>query len=194
MATDPVEILNRRNAEVARIRGYADLTEEAKNRRIGEVNERAEQEYRQASEDQERERAERLERAEKALFATPYPYAASDVEKAQIRALRRAAYDSVYQSLQSLGPGGEAREHLERLLERAERTQDPELAAAVYHVATERGERSVANSYLEKRPKEKQRWEEYVEARTEAESLEGLFERAVTDRMAQQSPHPSRRG
>jgi hypothetical protein len=41
MTTDPVEILNRRNAEVARIRGFADLTEEAKGRRIAAANERA---------------------------------------------------------------------------------------------------------------------------------------------------------
>ena len=46
MTTDPVEILNRRNTEVAQIRGYADLTEDAKNRHIAEVNERAQQEYR----------------------------------------------------------------------------------------------------------------------------------------------------
>ena len=32
MAKDPTEILNQRNAEVAKIRGFADLTEEAKNR------------------------------------------------------------------------------------------------------------------------------------------------------------------
>jgi hypothetical protein len=37
MATDPVEILNRRNAEVAQFCGILDLTEEAKNRRIAEV-------------------------------------------------------------------------------------------------------------------------------------------------------------
>jgi hypothetical protein len=30
MATDPVAIINQRNAEVAKIRGYADLTEEAR--------------------------------------------------------------------------------------------------------------------------------------------------------------------
>jgi predicted nucleotidyltransferase len=41
MATDPTEILNRRNAEVAQIRGFVDFTEEAKNRRIAGVNERA---------------------------------------------------------------------------------------------------------------------------------------------------------
>ena len=154
MATDPTEILNRRNAEVAKIRGYADLTEEAKERRIAEVNERAQAEYAEAREADERERAERAEKAEKALFETPYPYAASDVEMAQIRALRRGAYESVYGSLYLLEPE-EAREELDRLLTRAERTQDPELADAVYHVATERGERSVADAYLETRPKAK---------------------------------------
>jgi hypothetical protein len=63
MAKDPIEILNARNAEVERIRGYADLTEEAKQRRIDEVNARPRAEYQQAIEDQKRERAERLERS-----------------------------------------------------------------------------------------------------------------------------------
>jgi hypothetical protein len=69
-------------------------------------------------------------------------------------------------------------------LERAERTGDPDLAAAVYHVATERGERGVADSYLETRPKERQRWEEYVAAQTEAQSLERLFDRAITAKLS----------
>jgi hypothetical protein len=64
MGTDPVEILNRRNAEVAKIRGYADLTEEAKERRIAEVNERAKAEYAEAREAAEREIRERREKAE----------------------------------------------------------------------------------------------------------------------------------
>jgi len=45
---------------------------------------------------------------------------------------------------------------------RAERTRDPELADAFYHVATERGIRKVAEAYLEKRPQAKGRWEEFV--------------------------------
>ena len=91
MATDPLEILNRRNAEVAQIRGYQDLTEKAKARRIAEVTERAQQEYRQAVADQEQEIRKRVEKAEKAVFATPCPYGASDAQKAQIRAARRAS-------------------------------------------------------------------------------------------------------
>jgi hypothetical protein len=78
MATDPTEILNQRNAEVAKIRGYADLTEEAKNRRIAEVNERAQAAYAEARETNERERAERLERSKKGVFRIPIPATATD--------------------------------------------------------------------------------------------------------------------
>src|SRR5688500_2914689 len=48
MATDPAEILNQRNVEVAKIRGFVDLTEEAKERRVAEVNERAQTQYAEA--------------------------------------------------------------------------------------------------------------------------------------------------
>ena len=112
------------------------------------------------------------------------------MEEAQLRALRRSAYDAVYDrtapGFESGDPEGvrHAREELERLLERAERTGDPELAAAVYHVATERGERSVADAYLETRRNEKRRWEEYVEAMRETQSLERLFDRAITAKLS----------
>jgi hypothetical protein len=138
MAADPVEILNQRNTEVAQIRNFADLTDEAKDRRIAEVSERAQAEYADALEAREREISERAQKAERALFETPYPYAASDVEKAQMRALRRGAYESVYNSIASNPDPEHVNEELDRLLARAERTQDPELADAVYHVATER--------------------------------------------------------
>ena len=144
---------------------------------------------------EERALQERAAKAEKALFQPSYPYGASDVEMAQLRALRRNAYDAVYDrtapGFESGDPEGvrHAREELERLLERAERTGDPELAAAVYHVATERGERSVADSYLETRPNEKRRWEEYVEAMRETQSLDRLFDRAITAKLS-----PAREG
>jgi DNA-nicking Smr family endonuclease len=185
MTTDPTEILNRQNAEIAQIRGYVDLTEEAKNKRIAEVTARARAEYAEAREAGERERAERVAKAEAALFQTPYPYAASDLEQAQIRALRRGAYESV-EALLARVPGPEdAGEELDRLLTRAERTQDPELADAVYHVATERGARNIADAYLEKRPHAKRRWEEFVAASQEAresQGVEGLLARSITDR------------
>ena len=117
------------------------------------------------------------------------------MEIAQLRALRRNAYDAVYDRTTPGFESGDpdalrhARAELERLLERAERTGDPELAAAVYHVATERGERSVADSYLERRPNEKRRWEEYVETMRESQSLGRLFGRMVTEKLS-----PAREG
>src|SRR5215210_7474516 len=185
MATDPAEILNQRNAEVAKIRNLADLTDEAKERRIAEVSERARAEYSEAREAAEREIRERAQKAEKALFETPYPYAASDVEMAQIRALRRGAYESVYNSIASNPDPEHVNEELDRLLARAERTGDPELADAGYHVATERGVRRVADAYLEKRPQAKRRWEEFVAAQTEASELRGMghiLERGLAER------------
>ena len=191
MATDPTEILNRRNAEVAKIRGFVDLTEEAKERRIAEVNERAQAQYAEAREADERKRAERVEKAEKALFETPYPYAASDVEQAQIRALRRGAYDGVYSSIAFSEDPEYAAEELDRLLTRAERTGDPELADAVYHVATERGVRKVADAYLEKRPQAKRRWEEFVAASQEvsqSRDIMHLIGRGLTERALSSDP------
>jgi hypothetical protein len=191
MATDPAEILNQRNAEVAKIRGYVDLTEEDKNRMIAEVNERAQAEYAEAREAAEREIRERVQKAEKSLFETPYPYAASDMEMAQIRALRRGAYESVYNSIALVPDPEYVNEELDRLLTRAERTGDPELADAVYHVATEKGIRKVADAYLEKRPHAKRRWDEFVAAGQEAEQsrgVEGLLGRSLTERALSSDP------
>jgi hypothetical protein len=191
MATDPVEILNQRNAEVAKIRGFADLTEEAKERRIAEVNERAQAQYAEAREADERERDERVEKAEKALFEAPYPYAASDVEQAQIRALRRGAYEGVYSSIALVPDPEYVNEELDRLLTRAERTGDPELADAVYQVATEKGVREVADAYLEKRPQAKRRWEEFVAASQEvsqSRDIMHLIGRSLTERALSSDP------
>jgi hypothetical protein len=136
MTTDPAEILNQRNAEVQQIRGYADLTEEAKQRRIDEVSARAREEYEQALENRERERAERLERSKKAVFRVPIPATATDAEEAQIHAAYCAAYNDVYYSTSVFADGpGEAQEELERLLGQAERSGDKLLAAACYHRA-----------------------------------------------------------
>jgi hypothetical protein len=185
MSTSTTEIKRRLDAEVEKIRGYADLTEEAKTRRVAEAYAQAEQEYREAVAEEERKVQERAEKAERAVFEYGHPLGASDVEKAQLRALQRDAYNSVYDSLYFL-EGAEAREELERLLVRAERTGDTELARAVYHIATERGERQVADAYLEKHPTEQKKWEEYVQARREANSLntlEGRLGRMMGERL-----------
>jgi hypothetical protein len=89
MATDPVEILNRRNAEVAQVRGFADLTDEAKSRKIEEVTQKANAEYQEAIEANRQEIADRLQRTKKAVFRIPVSYGATDAEEAQIHAAYR---------------------------------------------------------------------------------------------------------
>jgi hypothetical protein len=81
----PTEIRQRLDAEIEQIRGYVDLTEEAKERRIAEAREKANAEYQEAVEAEERAVQERAEKAEKALFQSSYPYGASEVEMAQLR-------------------------------------------------------------------------------------------------------------
>ena len=192
MAKDPVEILNQRNAEIAKIRGYADLTEEATQRRIDEVNARARQEHRQALEDQERERAERLEKSKAGVFRVPIPYGATEAEAAQIHAAYRAAYNDVYYSTSVFADGPEeAQEELERLLVQAERSGDKLLAQAAYHRAIDLGIQSVVDSYLSSSPAESKAWETYTEAHQEAnqsKDLGFLLERSLTERALDGDP------
>jgi len=139
MATDPVEILNQRNAEVAKIRGFADLTDEAKERRIAEVSERARAQYAEALEAGERESAERLQKSERAVFRVPVSATATDAEEAQIHAAYRAAWGDVYSCTHSPESPGQAQGELERILGQAERTGDKLLARAAYHRAIDLG-------------------------------------------------------
>ncbi len=185
MTTDPTEILNRRNAEVAKIRGFADLTEEAKARRIAEVSERARAEYAEALEANERERTERLERSKRAVFRTPIPATATDAEAAQIHAAYRAAYNDVYSNTLFFDSPAEAGEELERLLGQAERSGDELLARAAYHRAIDLGVQSVVDSYLSSRPAESRAWERYTEAHQEvsqSKGIDGLLGRAFAER------------
>jgi hypothetical protein len=191
MAADPVEILRQRNAEVEQIRGFVDLTEEAKQRRIAEVNERAQVAHEEAIEANERERAERLERSKKAVFRVPIPATATDAEEAQIHAAYRAAYNDVYSSTLSSESPAEAQEELKRLLGQAERSGDKLLARAAYHRAIDLGVQSVVDAYLASRPQENKAWESYTAAQEEAgyaSSIGGLLERALTERALNTSP------
>ena len=174
MATDPTEILNRRNAEVAQIRGYADLTEEAKNRKIAEVNERARAAYAEAREAAARERAERLEKTKKAVFRVPVSPTATDAEAAQIHASYRAAFNDVYSSTRGAESPGQAQEELQRVLEQAERTGDKLLARAAYHRGIDLGIQGIVDAYLAPRPAETRAWDSYTEAYHEAESARGI--------------------
>ncbi len=183
--TDPVEILNRQNAEIAEIRGYADLSEEAKARRIAEVTARARAEYAEARETGERERAERLERTRKAVFRVPVSATATDAEEAQIHAAFRSAYNYVSSSTASPESQGQAEEELGRLLQQAERTGDKLLARATYHRGIDLGAQSVVDAYLASRPAENRAWESYTAAHQEAgqsKDIMHLLSRNLTER------------
>ena len=168
MAQDPIEILQQRNAEVAKIRGFVDLTEEAKERRIAEVSERARAEYAEAVEAAERERAERLEKTERAVFRVSVSASATDAEEAQIHAAFRSAYNDVYSSTLAPESPEQAQEELERLLQQAERTGDKLLARAAFHRAVDLGVQGVVDTYLASRPQENRTWESYTAAYQEA--------------------------
>jgi len=185
MATDPVEILNQRNAEVAKIRAFADLTDEAKERRIAEVSERARAQYAEALEAGERERAERLERSKSAVFRVPVSATATDVEEAQIHAAYRAAWGVVYSATLSPESPEQSRQELERLLGQAERTGDKLLARAAYHRGIDLGVQSVVDAYLSTRPSENRAWESYTAAYQEvnqSKGMEHVLARGLTER------------
>jgi hypothetical protein len=194
MATDPVEILNRRNAEVAQIRGYVDLTEEAKNKRIAEVNERAQVEYEEARTAKQRRIAERLESTKKTVFGIPIPVGTTDAEEAQIHAAYRSAWGEVYSSTRSPESPEHAAEELQRVLGQAERTGDTLLARAAYHRAIDLGVQDVVDSYLASRPQENRAWESYTAAYQEAnqsKDIGHLFDRALTERALSSDKQPT---
>ena len=155
--------------KVAQIRGYADLTDEAKRRMIAEAYEEATGRHRELVAERDRKAAERLDRLERGVMGIRYPLHASDGDKELARMSYRDAYDRAERAASDAIRGNDL-EKLSGLLERAERSGDPHLADAVYHVSTERGLRGVADSYLEKRPAERKRWEDYAEARREADA------------------------
>jgi hypothetical protein len=197
MSKDPIEILRQRNAEVEQIRGFVDLTEEAKQRRIEEVNAKAQAEYQEAVEAAERERTERLEKSKKAVFRVPIPYSASDVEEAQIHAAYRAAYNDVYASTAFAEGPAEAQEELERLLSQAERSGDKLLAAAPYHRAIDLGAQGIVDSYLASRPAEARAWESYTTAHQEvsqSKDIGHLLERTLTEQALSGVEQPSELG
>jgi hypothetical protein len=88
---DPAEILSERNAEVSKIRGFVELTDEAKERRIAEVNAKANTAYAEAREAEKRDREARLTNSWKAIFAVVDDVTASPAERAQIFSSYRSA-------------------------------------------------------------------------------------------------------
>jgi hypothetical protein len=153
--------------KLARIRSNPDLNDQAKRRMLQEAYDEAARKHRELIAEEEGGTSEKLARLEKGVFGISYPVdVVTGVDKERVRQGYRDA---------SFKVSGMKPEELQRVLERAERTQDKQLAKAVYHEATERGVRHVADSYLKDRTEERKRWEEYTAARLEAVSVEKLL-------------------
>lgn len=164
MAAEPIA-KNRQDLErkLTEIRVNNDLNEGAKRRMIQEAYEGSMARHRELAAGEQHKTEQRITELERSVFAVSYPAdATKGVDKERIRQSYRDAAFRV---------SGMEGEELERVLERAERTGDGQLARAVYHEATEKGIRNVADSYLENRPEDRKRWEDYTAARLESESV-----------------------
>jgi hypothetical protein len=179
---DPTQILQARNAEVAKIQGFVDLTDEAKDRRIAEVSEKANAEYAEAKEAEQRRVEERVVSSKKAVYGIPTEGAIGEGEKAQIIAAFRSAWSDVsfFNTQEDLGD----------VLEQAERTGDSLLARAAYHRALDLGLQPIVDRYLQSRPKQAKALERYTKATEEAnqaKDISSLFSQALTERALQSS-------
>jgi hypothetical protein len=183
--TDPSEILSERNAEVAKIRNFADLTETAKQERIAAVTERANAEFAEAKEAEKRGREERLATSRKAVFTIVDDASASPSERAQIFAAYRHAAGEVRWAATESEPTGTT-EGLLDLLDRAERSGDTIMAKAIFHHAIDHNLQPLVDRYLEDRPEENRLWERYVAAlqedRAAKDVMGGLLNNALTSR------------
>ncbi len=164
--------------ELERIRSDKDLSDEAKRRKMAAVTEAAQEEHSQLVEEEREGMAQAIAQAERKVLGISYPERASAHERAIIAMSYRDARDRAERA----AGDRENTEALSELLERAETSGDEQLAEAVFHVATVRGDRRVADTYLEGRPVMQGRWERYVQLRREADSFASLLGAAMAPR------------
>ena len=178
--TEQISHNRARHAEqIVRIRANPDLTEGAKRRQIAEANEAALREHMRLVEEEHQQRTRAIKQAERKLLGISYPEGAKAHEKAIIAMSYRDARDRAERAASNLKDDSEA---LVDLLDRAQKSGDAQLAEAVFHVATVRGDRRVADAYLAERPAVRMQWESYVAARKEAESITGFVGMATPPR------------
>jgi hypothetical protein len=166
--------------EVERIRNNPDLSDEAKRRMIDEATARAAEESTRLQNEEREAIEEAVASAERKVLSIAFPERASASERAMIAMSYRDALDRAERAASDR----DNPDALSELLDRAEKSGDDQLTRAIYHLATLRGNRVVAEAYLESRPKERQWWERYVEARREAQGLTSLLHRGLAHGLA----------
>jgi len=138
----------RYNEQIERIRANPDLSDEAKRRKIAALHEEATQEHLRLVGEERKETQRALEQMERKLLGISYLEGARSHEKAIIAMSYRDARERVERAaLDKENP-----EALAELLTSAERSGDAQLAEVAFHVATVRGNRRVADTYLATRP------------------------------------------
>jgi hypothetical protein len=142
--------------QAQRIRSDPDLNDDAKGRKISEAYEEASRRHEELlRQDNEAQQGE-IRDLERSVFAISYPFEASTWrDKEMVRQSYRDAAFRVF---------GMDPHDLERMLDRAERTGDTQLACAVYHEALERGITSLTEPYMEHYPDAKERYRRYAAA------------------------------
>jgi hypothetical protein len=175
------ELLVKHNAEVQKIRGFVDLTDEAKARRLSEAHAKYQGEFAKAKA-AERERVEKkVRQTRKAVYGVPGKTTFSDAEGATLHDAYWKSWDRVT-SVTENSKTHNSKEELEKLLDLAERAGDPILAAACYHRGLDLGVQPVVDAYLDFRDDEAKRLERYNEALEEqrkVNSVEGLLSNAM---------------
>jgi len=184
------EILAQRDAEIAKINGYVDLTQEAKDRRKNEVRARAQVQYEEAKAAEKQQREERLASTKKDVLRIPTGMASFDAEEAQIHQVLHSFWREVVSATELSATEGikglldprqqqlEAEQKLEPILEQAERTDNELMSRAIYHRAIDLGAQSIVDRYLATSPVDAKNWRLYTEAAQEmqqAKSPENLL-------------------
>jgi hypothetical protein len=170
------QIIGERDYKIAEVRANQDLTEEAKQRRIDELNQWAGQEITAEREFAQRKIEEEVTSSRRALYGIPEADGAKSAgEREQIYQSWRSARADVF--LSTLDPS-DAPDELQGILDEAERTGDTLLARAAYHRGLDLGLQPTIDKYLADKPEEAKRLQRYnsaLEAEQQANSFESLL-------------------
>jgi hypothetical protein len=162
--------------ELESIQRMQDYSDAAKERYANEATAKASERHATIVEKHETATAATLENNEKRVFKLSYP--AANITETQKEAFRSSYRDASFRCVDLQADA------LERLMTRAQRTEDRAMEQAIYHESIERGVFGVANQYREKHPEAKAAWETYAQARRVSESNEALLGRALLSKVA----------